>query len=278
MSDDPTNNHNEGGEQAGPVRRILALPNDSTTKTVAVALVLCLVCAVVVSASAVLLRPLQVENRIFDRQRNILQAAGLYEPGVPIDDQFESVETRIVDLATGEYATDIDPASYDQRQAARDPERNVELPQDEDLADIGRRARYAKVYLVMANGALDKVVLPVHGYGLWSTMYGFLALEEDANTIFGLKFYEHAETPGLGGEIDNPQWLARWQGKKVFDEGDVAIRVVKGTVAEDSPGAEHRVDGLSGATLTSRGVTNLLQYWLSEQGFRPYLESIRTSG
>ena len=70
-------------------------------------------------------------------------------------------------------------------------------------------------------GNLDKVILPVHGYGLWSTLYGFIALEENGNDIFGLQFYQHAETPGLGAEVDNPRWKKLWKGKKLVDENDV---------------------------------------------------------
>jgi len=267
---EPAHNNDNGGGPLAMLRRILGMPNDSTTKTVAVATALCLVCAVVVSASAVLLKPRQLENQAADRQRNILQAAGHYRPGVPVDEQFENIEARVVDLATGEYVRDIDAERYDQRAAARDPARSVDLSPGEDIAGIGRRARYAKVYLVMGNGAVDKVILPVHGYGLWSTMYAFLALEEDGNTIYGLRVYEHAETPGLGGEVDNPKWRRQWRDKKVLD-------VAKGSVPPDHPEAEHRVDGLSGATLTSRGVTNMLRYWLSDQGFGPYIAKLQQS-
>ena len=274
-----SNDRQNDAVKAGPlpaVRRILAMPNDSTTKTMAVAVTLCLVCAVVVSASAVLLKPRQVENQVLDRQRNILQAAGRYNPDVPIEAQFEGIEPRIVNLGTGEYVGDIDVESYDQRAASRDPERSVGLPRYEDIAGIGRRANYAKVYLVMSENEVDKVILPVHGYGLWSTMYAFLALEEDGNTIFSLRVYEHAETPGLGGEVDNPRWRDQWEGKKVFDQqGEVEIQLAKGSVPPDHPQVEYRVDGLSGATLTARGVTNMLQYWLSDQGFGPYLDKLR---
>ena len=99
---------------------------------------------------------------------------------------------------------------------------------------------------------------------------GFLVLEADANTVFGLQFYEHAETPGLGGEVDNPSWRAKWAGKLVYStQGIPNIEVVRGHVTSKGHSARHQVDGLAGATLTSRGVTNLLQYWLSEQGFGP---------
>jgi Na+-transporting NADH:ubiquinone oxidoreductase subunit C len=106
-------------------------------------------------------------------------------------------------------------------------------------------------------------------------LYGFVALESDANTIAGLGFYEHGETPGLGGEVDNPRWKALWEGKRAYRDGQVAINVAKGAVNPQSSGANWQVDGLSGATLTSRGVSNLVQFWLGAEGFQPYLTNLR---
>jgi Na+-transporting NADH:ubiquinone oxidoreductase subunit C len=116
----------------------------------------------------------------------------------------------------------------------------------------------------------------VRGAGLWSTLHGFLALENDLNTVAGLGFFEHGETPGLGGEVDNPNWKALWPGKKVYDEGDAKIQLIKGSVDANTAEAEHKVDGLSGATLTSRGVTNLLQFWMGENGYKPFLSNLQS--
>jgi Na+-transporting NADH:ubiquinone oxidoreductase subunit C len=122
----------------------------------------------------------------------------------------------------------------------------------------------------------DQVVLPIYGKGLWSTLYGFLALDANANTVRGITFYEHAETPGLGGEVENPGWKAQWNGKNVFDDqGEVALEVIKGAVPGNSPQADHQIDGLSGATITGRGVSNLVRYWLGADGFGPYLDKLR---
>ena len=243
---------------------------------VSVALALCVVCSVVVSAAAVVLKPAQEVNKTRDLKRNILMAAGLYDAGLTIEEQFQRVDSRVVDISTGEYATDIDPEGFDQRAAAKDPATSVALDSDADIANIIRQSRYAMVYLVNDEaGDLSKVILPVHGYGLWSTLYGFVALESDGNTIAGLGFYEHKETPGLGGEVDNPRWKDLWKGKQVYRDGAVAISVVKGSVDQGSDAANWQVDGLSGATLTSRGVSNLVQYWLGENGFEPYLRNLR---
>ena len=247
-----------------------------TMRTLLVALLLSLVCSLLVSASAVVLQPLQSANAALDRQRNILRAANLLEEGADIDALFAQIERRIVDLASGEFSDDVDPQSFDQRRAARDPDMSVLVPRDQDIAGISRRSRYAGVYLVKDGDAVKQIILPIHGYGLWSTLYGFIALEADINTVVGLKFYEHAETAGLGAEVDNPAWLAKWPGKLVFDEsGKPVVELVKGGVTATGDAARHQVDGLAGATLTSRGVTNMLHYWLGEEGFGPFLARIR---
>lgn len=269
---------NENGKQ-GLLSGILNLPNDSTTKTIAVAVMLCLVCSVIVSGAAVFLKPLQVANKKADKKRNILEVSGVPFEAKGIDDAFEQFDLQVVDLATGEYASDIDPNNFDQRKASGDPRLSISLSGDEDIAGIGTRSKYATVYLLKEGDEVKQYVLPVHGYGLWSTLYGFVALESDANTIRGLKFYEHAETPGLGGEVDNPKWRALWEGKKVSDQsGEVRISVVRGHVVPELAGSEYQIDGLSGATLTSNGVTNLLHYWLGDGGFGPYLKNLRTEG
>ncbi|PID50143.1 MAG: Na(+)-translocating NADH-quinone reductase subunit C [Proteobacteria bacterium] len=252
------------------------MPNDSRQKTLAVALLLCLVCSVAVSTSAVALKAKQEQNKLEDKRRNILQIAGLMKPGKSVEELFKQVEARVVNLDTGDYDRSVDPATYDQRAAASIASQSISLNRDIDIASIKRRAHLATVYLVRdPERQLQKIILPVHGYGLWSTLYGFLALQANANTIIGLGFYEHAETPGLGGEVDNPQWKAKWVGKEVFDEqGRVAISVVK-HAATTQPQANYQVDALSGASLTSRGVNNLLHFWLGDNGFGPYLKKIR---
>ena len=255
------------------------MPNDSTRKTLIVALALCLVCSILVSTAAVKLQPLQQRNQELDRKKIILEVAGLLKPGVSIDELFKQVEPKVVDLSTGEYVDTMDPNQYDQRQAAKDPEMGVKIPPDRDIAQIRRRSKYAVVYLVKEEGQTKLILLPVHGYGLWSTMYAYIALERDANTIFGLRFYEQGETAGLGAEIDNPRWRNNWTGKVVYGEAEKPqIRVIKGTVAPGDPEAKFKIDGLAGATLTANGVTNLIHYWLGPEGFGTYLKKFRPAG
>ena len=264
----------------------MASDKDSMKNILIVALSVCFVCSVIVSGAAVSLKPERLVNKALDRNKNILIAAGLFEKGVTaeseIDGLFESFDIRVVDLqaqrllSAEELAeTGIDFDRYDQRKAAKDPARSVGLSTEEDIASISRRANYAIVYLLKQEERLDRIVLPVHGYGLWSTLYGFIALESDGNTVSGITFYEHQETAGLGGEVDNPRWKGLWPGKEVYDEsGNVALRVIKGVVNPSSNNAKYQVDGLSGATLTSRGVRNLIEYWLGDQAFGPVLKEL----
>jgi len=251
--------------------------NDSTSKTLLVAFALCLVCSVVVSAAAVMLKPDQEKNKALDMKRNILAAAGMLNAGEDVNEQFAKVTTRIVDLRTGKFTDAVSAADYDERKAAKDLAMSDKLTPEQDIAKISRREDYAKVYLVKnSSGDIEKIILPVRGYGLWSTLYGFIALESDADTVIGLGFYEQAETPGLGGEVDNPRWKALWPGKKIYKDGDVAIKLIKGTVDPASPDAPWEVDGLAGATLTSRGVTHLVHFWLGENGFEPFLDNLKS--
>ena len=251
--------------------------NDSIKKTLIVAFSLCIVCSVIVSTAAVVLKPAQEANKTLDRKRNILAAAGMLQEGVSVEDQFQQVTARVVDMRTGRFADDVDPDNFDQRKAAKDPAQSDRLTAEQDQAKISRREHYAIVYLVQdGSGEIDKVILPVHGYGLWSTLYGYVALESDGNTVAGLGFYEHAETPGLGGEVDNPRWKAFWPGKQVYKDGQVELGLIKGSVDPGNANAPWQVDGLAGATLTAIGVTNLVQFWLGENGFQPFLNNLKT--
>ena len=255
------------------------MSRDSTGKVLTVAFLLCVVCSVLVSAAAVMLSDRQERNKLEEKRKNILQAAGVYETGIPVEDQFSNIQTRIVDLKTGEFSRDFDTATFDSRTAARDAETSYLIPTDLDLAAIKTRSRYMDVYLFLDEDTLHQLILPVHGKGLWSTMYGFVSLAEDLSTVNGFAFYEHGETPGLGGEIDNPTWKKQWPGKKIYDdEGNIRIEVLKGTVDKTSADAVYQADGLAGATLTARGVGNLLKYWLGDDGYKPFLEKLKEEG
>lgn len=263
----------------------MSRPKETVSRTLTVALALCIACSVVVSAAAVMLRPAQIINQTLDIKTNILAAAGMLEAGASaqdIEDTFQKFDVRLVDLDTGEYVEPAsvgvkDPMKYDMYKAASDPDMSIRIPPTEDKAGIKRRANVARVFILNVDNQLTRVVLPISGYGLWSTLYGFVSLEGDANTIEGLGFYDHGETPGLGGEIDNPRWKQQWIGKEVYGEGLSVpeIRLVKGGVDANTADREHKVDGLSGATITSRGVEHLVNYWLGDRGFEPYLKKLR---
>jgi Na+-transporting NADH:ubiquinone oxidoreductase subunit C len=157
----------------------------------------------------------------------------------------------------------IEVASY--------PDLSTRIDPDDDIADIKRKPKYMVIYEVLEGDRIDKYILPIYGKGLWSTLYGFIALDSDLQTIKGLTFYEHGETPGLGGEVDNPRWKEQWKGKQAFDdEGKITIEVIKGIVDRSSPESKYQIDGLSGSTITTRGVDYLVKFWLGDQGYGPF--------
>lgn len=248
-------------------------------KTIGFATAVCVVCSIFVASSAVALKDRQEENRVLDLRSKVLVVANLAEPGealprAVINQRFEENLTAVVvDLETGEERSDIDPSTYNQRAATQDPARSHVAPANP--AKVTRLPENALIYELKDGDQVQRLILPVQGYGLWSTLYGFIALSGDLETIEGITFYEHGETAGLGGEVDNPNWQALWPGRKAFDANwQPEIQVIKG---EAGPPATdpYRVDGLAGATLTSRGVTNLLRFWLGENGFGPYLAKYR---
>jgi Na+-transporting NADH:ubiquinone oxidoreductase subunit C len=239
----------------------------------------CVVSAVCVSSMAVMLKERQDMNAAQDKMRNVLVAAGLARDDESltreeIDSRFEPVRRVVIELETGEVLTDVDPEKFDQKKIASDPA--TSRPAPENRAKVRRLPNQALVYqLAEEGGKLQMLILPIEGKGLWSTLYGFLALDADMNTIRGITFYEHGETPGLGGEVDNPNWKALWNERRAYgSDGDVEIAVIKGRAgpASEDP---YRVDGLSGATLTSKGVSALVRFWLGENGFGPYINKMK---
>jgi Na+-transporting NADH:ubiquinone oxidoreductase subunit C len=250
--------------------------SETPKRTIFVATILCGVCSVFVSSAYVLLKPKQDINRDIDFKKNVLMSAGLLSPGTDVNEAFKKIEPIVIDLTTGAIAEGIDPETFDQSKADKDKQYVENLESEKDLAGIKRISKMQKAYLVKQDGAIDQIILHIYGKGLWSTMKGFLSLDKDAVTVRGFNFYSHAETPGLGGEIDNPRWIAQWPGKKVFTEDfSPAIKVIKGTVDPAMADAEYKIDGLSGATLTSVGVENTFRFWLSENGYASFLKKVK---
>jgi Na+-transporting NADH:ubiquinone oxidoreductase subunit C len=258
------------------------VPNlDSTRYTFVFATVVCVVCALLIAVSAVGLKEQQDVNALLYRQKNVLLAGGLLKPGEDLAQRellkvfAENIQVRLVDLATGDLvpAGQPDPIAYDQRKARSDPEQSRPAPPNN--AGVARLPKYGTVYFVMKAGQVRLVVLPIEGAGMWGAIYGFLALETDGNTVRGLTFYDQKETPGLGGEISNPKWQAVWNGRKVYNENwEPQLVVIKGKAGPPEQAPLH-IDGLSGATITSNGVTRLTAFWMSDEGWGRFLKHFR---
>lgn len=250
----------------------------STPYTIFFAGAVSVVCGVLVASAAVALKPMQDANKVLDQRKQVISVAGVAcaetaaDPAA-INACYEgNIREVVIDLKTGEPAPDIKPEEFDMRRAFKD-ETSVEAPPND--AKVLRLPKHAKFFQVVDGETVKTLILPIQGYGLWSVLYGFLALDADADTIKGITFYEHGETPGLGGEVDNPKWKANWPGRDAYDDQwKPAIKVIKGSAGTPAE-APHSIDGLSGATITSNGVTNLVQFWLGENGFGPYLSKFR---
>ena len=230
-------------------------------------LVACIACAIVVSVTAVSVRPEQNLNIENEKKIKILAAAGIETDKV--DEEFSRIKTVFVDFETDKLVT-IDSA-YDHIKAASDPDLSTVIPKADDIAVLKRRENIGTIYVwVDEKNAIEKLVLPIRGYGLWGTLYGYLSLDSDLNTVRGIEYYDHKETPGLGGEVDNPNWKSDWYGKRIYnDDGSVALYVTKGASSTD-----YEIDGISGATLTTNGVSNMIKYWLGDNGYGPIIKNL----
>ena len=254
---------------------------DSPLKALIVVIAVSLACSILVSTASITLKPIKLLNQKVERSRHIVALTGL----APADKQLsneeilevvEQLDVRVMDIDSGEFDDSIDPEEFDARAAVNNPDLSVAIPADEDLARIGRRARHTIVYLLWDGDELKRVILPVHGQGMRSTLYGMLALEYDLNTIGAVTFYEQAETAGLGDQITNPEWLLKWQGRQLFNQqGEVVFRVAGGPVAEDSAAAQHQVDAISGATVTAVSVTRLVEFWFGPSGYMAILDNLK---
>lgn len=256
------------------------MADESVARPFYTVLILAFVCSALVAGAAVGLRPQQEANRIVDRKKHILYAAGLYDPARTIEEMFAPIETRVVELATGEFVPEdtVRPETYKQLKAALSEDMGRALNKEEDLARVRRLEKYSLVYLVKHGEEIRQIVLPVRGKGLWSTMYAYVALDGDLSTIRGVSFYEHGETPGLGGEVENPRWQNDWRGKKVYNEqGSFSLNFAKGEAATAGPAGLYEIDGLSGATLTTKGVDNLMEFWFGDHGFKPLFARLKNS-
>lgn len=256
---------------------------DSTRKTLLVALGVCFVASILVSTAAVKLRPIQDENKKLDLLKNILSAGDLYEDGIDINKTFkEKISADIIDLGTGEiipkekYDAELNIEKFNVDVLASSKIWGKDIAPSDDKAGIKKMPKAMAVYKVMDGKKVDRYILPIYGKGLWSTLYGFIALDKNVNTVKGFTFYQHGETPGLGGEVDNPKWKVLWIGKQICDsDGNTKIEVIKGVADRSGDAAKYQIDGLSGATLTTRGVNNLVRFWLGSQGYGTFLNKLK---
>jgi Na+-transporting NADH:ubiquinone oxidoreductase subunit C len=247
---------------------------ESVPKTLAVAAAVALFCSLFVSAAVYSLRPIQLAHRSLDRSRAILVAAGLL--GVDeaaserdIVDRYLDLEARIVDLDLGSFtdADRVSAAAYDYRSAG-DPGGTAQHADAAEGAAPIRRPRYMPVYLLRRGRAVERIVLPVYGPGMWSTIHGYVSLGSDLTTIAGVRFHEHGETPGIGDRIQNPAWAGQWGGKRMYaEDGGLALRI-------GSEGGD--VDAITGASVTVAAVDGLVRYWFGEDGYGPFLANLRS--
>jgi len=259
------------------------MSSDSTKKIVLVAMGVCLACSVLVAAAFVSLHGRVENNKKLDMLKNVLIAGNMLEENTDVIKTFnEKIRTEIIEIKTGmavpetEYTELLAPEHFEIKKLLKDLQYSESIPADQDISGIKRKPRYMMIYTVYDGDKVDKVILPIYGKGLWSTMYGFIALDRDLRTVKGITFYEHGETPGLGGEVDNPNWKSKWVNKIAFNEqGHVAIEVIKGRVDETRPDAVYKIDGLTGSTLTTRGVDHLVKFWLGDNGYGPFLTKLR---
>jgi len=252
--------------------------NESIAKTIGVAFAVCLVCSLIVSSAAVSLRDQQKTNKLNDRRIKILKVADIYDQNISIADQFTQLESKYIDFNSGELFDeykDFNIEDYDQIFVTKDPNLSTRVPATEDIAIIKNRENIGKIYILRDDlKNIDKLILPIRGYGLWGTLYGYISIEKDFNTISGIEFYDHKETPGLGAEVDNSKWKSSWKGKKIYKNNEVALKVIKGKVEPGDSQSAYKVDGLSGATITSRGVSNMIEYWFGSSGYSALLREL----
>jgi Na+-transporting NADH:ubiquinone oxidoreductase subunit C len=251
-------------------RRILALPNESRAKTILVAFLVSAACAALVSGATVMLRPIQAANRAAEEHARI-EALVRGIPGMAdlLEQSGGELSTVVIDLASGRAAQEVTPATLE--SALSDTDNWTDLDPAADLAGLGLRPNFAQVFLLREGEEVSLILLPLSGQGYGGRIDAIMALRGDTNTIAGLAVTRHGETPGLGGRIEEAAWQASFPGTLLRDEaGEMRFRVAQGPAS-----GVHEVDGITGATRTGRGVTNMVRFWLGPDGYGPFLDAIR---
>ncbi|MFM7851997.1 MAG: NADH:ubiquinone reductase (Na(+)-transporting) subunit C, partial [Flammeovirgaceae bacterium] len=223
----------------------------SNTYIIVYSAILTVVCAGVLAFASISLKDAQEANIALEQKGNILSTVTQIPDGADVQALYaKRIKGFVVDHK-GNVVPNADPSKVIvASEYKKKPEERV-LPVYEFLND----ADPTKV---------EAVVLPVYGYGLWNNIWGFVALESDFNTVLGVKFAHAGETPGLGARIETEEIQKRYIGKKVFDGSStlISIMMMKGE-GQNYSDDHHKVDGMSGATLTGKGVNNMLKDYFS---------------
>lgn len=239
------------------------------------------VSALLVSTAVVLLRPIQQDNRALEEARNVVSLAGnsghvLNKSDDLLLSQFRALDARLVDFESGRFVAAANALDPGQDPIVSNAMQSTAIPATDDLARLGSRANRVMVYLVWGTDGLERIIVPVVGMGMWSTLRGYVALGSDLNTIVDVSIYEQAETPGIGDQITRPDWLAKWPGRKIYDDDGVPqFAVASGKVDPKSASALHGVDAITGATVTTDAVTALLRFWFGPWGYQALLKNLR---
>lgn len=251
-------------------RRLLALPNESRTKTLIVAFLVAAGATLLLSGATVLLRPIQAQNRAAEAKAQLAAlVAGV--PGMTelLEGAGGQLSTVVIDLDRGAAAEGVTPETLP--DALADGANWSALAPGDDLAGLGRRPDLAQIYLLRAGDTIRLLLLPMAGAGYNGTINAVMALQGDLATVAGFAIIGHQETPGLGARIEEPAWLAQFVGRQTRDErGQLRFAVARG-----SAGNVHEVDGITGATRTTNGISQMVRFWLGPQGYGPLLEAIR---
>ncbi|AUC55445.1 Na(+)-translocating NADH-quinone reductase subunit C [Sagittula sp. P11] len=252
-----------------PLRRLMALPNESRAKTIIVAFVVSAICAALVSGATVMLRPIQAANRAAEEQARIASlVAGIPGMSALLKEAGGTLSTVVINLDSGRAAEDVTPATLD--AALADPGNWTALTPAEDLAGLGTRPDFVQVYLLREGEDISLALLPVSGQGYGGRIDAILAVQGDMNTVAGIAVTRHSETPGLGGRIEEASWQAGFAGTELRDDaGTVQFRVAQGTAT-----GPYEVDGITGATRTGRGMTQIVRFWLGPEGYGPLIDAI----
>lgn len=252
--------------------------NDSPSKALLVVTLTALFCSILVTVTAVTLKPMQKVYQNLERNRAIVQVSGLTADVKLLSDRevaqlFQSLEARIVDLDSGTFDARFNPDTFASWQVDNDPELSTEIPSQLDVAQLGRRSQLVTIYLVNEADQLKRMILPIYGQGMWSKISAFIALDRDLNSIADITFYQQKETAGIGDKILNPDWQDSWKGRKLYDQqGTLQLGI---GLSQTPRPAVHQIDAISGATVTVNAIKNIVAYWFGAHGYARFLNAYR---